>query len=59
AKRRAIDEEEVYRETTALGILPHICTSDEVAGAVLFFASDLSSAITGQSLRVNCGQLLS
>jgi NAD(P)-dependent dehydrogenase (short-subunit alcohol dehydrogenase family) len=30
-----------------------------VAGAVLFFASDLSSAITGQSLKVNCGQLLS
>lgn len=59
AKRRAIDEEEVYRETAALGLLPHVCTSDEVAGAVLFFASDLSSAVTGQSLKVNCGQLLS
>jgi NAD(P)-dependent dehydrogenase (short-subunit alcohol dehydrogenase family) len=59
AERRNIEEEEVCRDITALGLLPHICTSDEVAGAVLFFASDLSSAVTGQSLRVNCGQLLS
>ena len=59
AERRSIDEEEVYRETAALGLLPHVCTSGEVAGAVLFFASDLSSAVTGQSLSVNCGQLLS
>jgi len=29
---------------------------EEVANAVLFLASDLASAITGQSLDVNCGE---
>ena len=29
---------------------------EEVASAVLFFASGMSSAITGQSLDVNCGE---
>ena len=33
----------------------HIPTSEEIADAVLFFASDLSRAITGQALDVNGG----
>ena len=36
-----------------LGRLP---TEDEVASAILFMASDLSSGITGQALDVNCGE---
>ena len=54
-KKRGISGEEVYREVaseTALGYLPH---SSEIAGSVVFFASDLSRPVTGQSLDVNCG----
>ena len=58
-KKRGISGEEVYREVaseTALGYLPH---SSEIAGAVVFFASDLSKPVTGQSLDVNCGHWMS
>jgi NAD(P)-dependent dehydrogenase (short-subunit alcohol dehydrogenase family) len=54
-KKRGITGEDVYQELaaeTALGYLPH---SSEIAGSVLFFASDLSKPVTGQSLDVNCG----
>ena len=54
-KKRGISGEEVYREVadqTSLKYLPH---SSEIAGSVLFFASDLSKPVTGQSLDVNCG----
>ncbi len=54
-KKRGISGEEVYQEVadqTALKYLPH---SSEIAGSVLFFASDLSKPVTGQSLDVNCG----
>jgi NAD(P)-dependent dehydrogenase (short-subunit alcohol dehydrogenase family) len=54
-KKRGISGEEVYQEVaseTALGYLPH---SSEIAGSVVFFASDLSKPVTGQSLDVNCG----
>ena len=37
--------------------LRRIATEEEVANAVLFFASDFSSAITGATLDVNSGQL--
>ena len=39
--------------------LGHIPTPDECAGAVLFFASELSAPITGQHLAVNGGQWVS
>jgi NAD(P)-dependent dehydrogenase (short-subunit alcohol dehydrogenase family) len=55
ADRRGITFEERYAETaaeTALGYLPH---SSEIAGAVLFLASDLAKPITGQALHVNAG----
>jgi NAD(P)-dependent dehydrogenase (short-subunit alcohol dehydrogenase family) len=38
---------------TCLGYLPD---SAEIAGSVLFFASDLSKPVTGQALGVNAGQ---
>ncbi len=56
ARRLAISEEEVYARIAAEGVLGHIATSEEVADAVLFFASALSAAVTGQSLHVNGGQ---
>ena len=37
---------------TSLGYLPH---TREIAGAVLFLASDLAKPITGQALHVNAG----
>ena len=55
ADKRGITFEERYAETaaeTALGYLPH---SAEIAGAVLFLASDLARPITGQALHVNAG----
>lgn len=54
-KKRGISGEEVYEEVageTSLKYLPH---SSEIAGSVVFFASDLSKPVTGQSLDVNCG----
>ena len=56
AERRAVPQAEVRRELCDEGVLNHISTTDEVAQAVLFFASDMASSITGQSLDVNCGQ---
>ncbi len=56
AERLGVREEEIYARIAAEGVLNHIATADEVANAVTFFASSASSAITGQSLDVNCGQ---
>ena len=56
ATRLGISEDEVYQKIAATGVLQHIATSEEVAEAVTFLASPRSSAITGQSLDVNCGQ---
>jgi NAD(P)-dependent dehydrogenase (short-subunit alcohol dehydrogenase family) len=58
AAQRGITPEEVYNEIadeTCLKYLPH---SSEIAGAVVFFASDLSKCITGTSLPVNCGHYM-
>jgi NAD(P)-dependent dehydrogenase (short-subunit alcohol dehydrogenase family) len=48
--------EEIYKATAASSDLKRLPTEDEVASAILFMASDLSSAITGQALDVNCGE---
>ena len=42
--------------TAANSDLKRLPTEDEVASAILFMASDLSSGITGQTLDVNCGE---
>jgi len=47
------EEKKAHLEAeTALGYLPH---SSEIAGSVVFFASDLSKCVTGQALGVNGG----
>ncbi|ABL06138.1 short-chain alcohol dehydrogenase [Mycobacterium ulcerans Agy99] len=48
--------EKIYQATAAQSDLKRLPTEDEVASAVLFMASDLSSGITGQTLDVNCGE---
>lgn len=47
--------EQVRDEIAGRAALRHIPDSDEVADAVVFFASDLSRAVTGQALDVNAG----
>ena len=48
--------DEIYQATAAASDLKRPPTEDEVASAILFMASDLSSGITGQALDVNCGE---
>jgi NAD(P)-dependent dehydrogenase (short-subunit alcohol dehydrogenase family) len=57
AKRRGITPQQVYDEVAANTALRHLPTSEEIAPAVVFFASDLSRVITGQSLDVNGGHI--
>lgn len=53
---RGLSYEEMYKVMTAeeyrLGYIPG---PDEIAGTVLYLASDLSRPVTGQSIGVNCG----
>jgi NAD(P)-dependent dehydrogenase (short-subunit alcohol dehydrogenase family) len=58
AGKRGISPEEVYREVADETALKYLAPSAEIAGSVLFFASDLSLPVTGQSLGVNAGQLI-
>jgi NAD(P)-dependent dehydrogenase (short-subunit alcohol dehydrogenase family) len=55
AEQRGVEFQDVYDDVakdTCLGYLP---SSEEIAGAVVFFASPLSKAVTGQALSVNAG----
>jgi len=55
AQQQHTTPEAVYAEIASRTALNHIPTSEEIADAVIFFASDLSRAITGQALDVNGG----
>ena len=46
---------EALRQAGSMTALGRIATEAEVAGAVLFLASDMSSGITGQLLAVDAG----
>lgn len=48
--------DEIYNAAAANSDLKKLPTENEVASAILFMASDLSSGITGQTLDVNCGE---
>jgi NAD(P)-dependent dehydrogenase (short-subunit alcohol dehydrogenase family) len=48
--------DEIYKAAAVNSDLKRLPTEDEVAGAILFMASDLSNGITGQTLDVNCGE---
>ena len=56
AKKYGTTVDEIYKATAAASDLKRLPTEDEVASAILFMSSDLSSGITGQALDVNCGE---
>jgi NAD(P)-dependent dehydrogenase (short-subunit alcohol dehydrogenase family) len=56
ASEAGVTHEDVYREKAAPTDLKRLATPEEVARAALFFASDLSSAVTGTMLNVDCGE---
>ena len=58
AERRHVDPATVADEIASMNALPYLASPDEIAGAVVFFASDLSRMVTGQALDVNCGRTL-
>jgi NAD(P)-dependent dehydrogenase (short-subunit alcohol dehydrogenase family) len=58
AAARKVTPEQVYGEVAVKIALGRIPTSEEIVGAVVFFASDLARAITGQTLDVNGGQVM-
>jgi NAD(P)-dependent dehydrogenase (short-subunit alcohol dehydrogenase family) len=55
ASKREVDPQVVHDEVASETALHHLPTSEEVADAAVFLASDLSRAITGVGLDVNAG----
>ncbi len=55
-RKRGVSVEDIYAETAAATDLGRLPEPDEIADAVLFLASPLARAITGQCLDVNCGE---
>lgn len=58
AKERGVSEDEIIGEITAGMPLGEMPADEDVAEAVIFFCSDRSRMITGQSLMVNAGELM-
>ncbi|MGO9027915.1 MAG: SDR family oxidoreductase [Acidimicrobiales bacterium] len=56
AQSRGIAEQQVIDEITANIPLGGIPTDDDVAGAAVYLASDLSGGVTGQGIDVNGGE---
>jgi NAD(P)-dependent dehydrogenase (short-subunit alcohol dehydrogenase family) len=56
AKKRGVDPTQIYDETAANTDLRKLPEPDEIADAVVFLASALARANTGQCLDVNCGE---
>lgn len=56
ARERGVSAEQVYDETAATTDLRRLPEPDEIADVVVFLASDLARAITGQCVDVNCGE---
>jgi NAD(P)-dependent dehydrogenase (short-subunit alcohol dehydrogenase family) len=57
ADHRGVDEQAVIDEITAPMALGTIPTDEEVAGSVVYLASDLSRSVTGQAIDVNGGEV--
>ncbi len=58
AQARGISEDEVLAELAGPVPLGHIPSDREVAGTIVFLASELSAAITGQAIDTNGGELM-
>ncbi|TJZ75732.1 SDR family oxidoreductase [Rhodococcus oryzae] len=56
AKKFGITVEQIYEHTAAATDLKRLPETEEIADAVIFLASPMASAITGQCLDVNCGE---
>jgi NAD(P)-dependent dehydrogenase (short-subunit alcohol dehydrogenase family) len=56
AKKREVDPRQIYEETAQNTDLRRLPEPDEIADAVVFLASPMARAITGQCLDVNCGE---
>lgn len=56
AEKYGITSEQVYEQTAAKSDLKRLPEPDEIARAAVFLASDHASAITGQTLDINCGE---
>jgi len=56
AHKRGVEVQDIYDETAANIDLRRLPVPDEIADAVVFLASPLARAITGQCLDVNCGE---
>jgi NAD(P)-dependent dehydrogenase (short-subunit alcohol dehydrogenase family) len=55
AAERGVTAEQVYDDIAGETCLKYLPPSAEIAGSVLFMASDLAGPVTGQSLGVNAG----
>ncbi|MEU6660605.1 SDR family oxidoreductase [Streptomyces sp. NPDC046821] len=58
AQTEGVPQEEVLGRITKQMALPELATDGDVANAVVFLASDMARAITGQSLLVNAGEFV-
>lgn len=56
AEKRGVTTQQVYDEMAATTDLRRLPEPDEIADAIVFLASDLARAITGQCLDVNAGE---
>jgi len=56
AEQRGVDRQQIYDEAAATTDLRKLPEPDEVADAVVFLASSMARAITGQCLDVNSGE---
>jgi NAD(P)-dependent dehydrogenase (short-subunit alcohol dehydrogenase family) len=59
AEERGVTPEEVYAEVASGNALHYIPDSAEIAGTVVFLASDLARPVTGQSINVSAGSWMS
>lgn len=58
ANERGVSPSEVHDEIAGETALKRLVTPDDIAGAILFLASDLSRGVTGIALDVNAGHWL-
>ena len=56
ASEAGVTHDDIYAEKAEPTDLKRLASSEEVARATLFLASDLASAVTGQMLTVDCGE---
>ena len=55
AEQKGCTPEEAYQESAAEAAMRYIPNAKEIAGTVLYLASDLAKPVTGQSIGVNAG----